>query len=58
MHGQEIRTLVNEKQPAGKHSVAWDGTNNSGNQVSSGVYFYQLNEDDKPLQTKKLMLLK
>ena len=40
--GQEIKTLVAETQSPGLHTVAWDGTDNSGRRVSSGVYIYRL----------------
>ena len=40
--GQKIRTLVDGSQAAGVHTVQWDGRNESGQQVSSGVYFYRL----------------
>ena len=39
--GQEVRTLVNEVQPAGNQTAEWDGRNNSGNGLSSGVYIYR-----------------
>jgi len=57
IQGQEVRTLVNEKQPAGKHSVIWDGTDNSGNAVVQGIYFCKLNIDNKPVSTKKIMFV-
>jgi photosystem II stability/assembly factor-like uncharacterized protein len=41
--GQKMRTLVNAIQPAGEHETFWDGTNDQGVKVSSGVYFYRLN---------------
>ncbi|MBU0711173.1 T9SS type A sorting domain-containing protein [bacterium] len=56
--GQEVRTLVNENNSAGYHSVVWNGTDNSGRQVSSGVYFYYLKAGDEFSQTKKLLLIK
>ena len=56
--GQEIRTLVNENQPAGKHSVVWDGTDNAGNAIGPGVYFYQLKTGNKFSKTKRMLLLK
>lgn len=40
--GQEVVTLANEVQNASFHSVVWDGRNAAGQQVSTGVYFYQL----------------
>ncbi len=61
MLGQEVRTLVNENKNAGNHSVVWDGKDNLGNRVSSGVYFYELelnNHLDISRQIKKLLLIK
>jgi len=40
--GQKIRTLVNELQTPGIHAVQWDGCNDEGQKVSSGVYIYQV----------------
>ncbi|GAB4181621.1 MAG: hypothetical protein Kow00108_18350 [Calditrichia bacterium] len=40
--GRKIKTLVNEHMNAGPHSVVWDGTNNHGETVASGIYFYQI----------------
>ena len=40
--GQKIRTLINEQKPAGSHTVRWDGRDDSGTAVSSGVYLYTL----------------
>ena len=58
MQGQEIQTLVNNNQPAGKHSVVWDGKNNSGNIVEPGVYFYHMKAGNDFSGTKKMLLLK
>jgi hypothetical protein len=55
--GQLVRTLVNEDRTAGAHTVVWDGRNDSGSPVSSGVYFYKLVASDFS-QTKKMVLLK
>ncbi|MBU0711172.1 T9SS type A sorting domain-containing protein [bacterium] len=56
--GQEVRTLVNEKKSAGFHSVIWEGRDNLGSYVCSGVYCYYLKAGAKFSQTKKLLLIK
>jgi len=56
--GQLIRTLVNDlKTPGEVHTATWDGRNNAGQSVSSGVYFYKLVSGNF-VQTKKMVLLK
>ncbi|UCE20100.1 MAG: T9SS type A sorting domain-containing protein [Gemmatimonadota bacterium] len=40
--GQEVRTLVDEVREPGYYTVTWDGRDQYGNEVSSGVYFYRL----------------
>jgi hypothetical protein len=55
--GQKIRTLVNEHQTAGSREVSWDGRNEAGEQVASGVYFYKLQAEDFT-QTKKMVLIR
>jgi hypothetical protein len=40
--GQEIKSLANEKQQPGRHVVSWDGTDQQGQPVASGVYLYRL----------------
>ncbi len=55
--GREIRTLIDEIKPAGKYNIAWDGRDNSGNLVSSGVYFYKIVAGNF-VQTKKMILMK
>ncbi len=55
--GQKIRTLVDEDQSLGNKSTNWDGRNENGEQVTSGVYFYRLQAGDYS-QTKKMVLLK
>lgn len=56
--GQLVRTLVNEAQSAGEYEVVWDGTDNNGLRVSSGVYIYLMRAGDTFKQTKKLLLIK
>jgi len=42
MTGQKVRTLVNETKNAGFYKVMWDGKNDMGESVASGLYFYKL----------------
>ncbi len=56
--GQPIRTLVAEHQAAGRYAVEWDATNDSGQSVSSGMYFYRLQAGGDFLDIKKMLLLK
>jgi hypothetical protein len=55
--GQGIKTLVNENQSSGRHSVTWDGKDNKGREVSSGIYFFRLEAGDSKL-TKRMVLIK
>lgn len=42
LKGQKVRTLLNAQIGNGTHSIAWNGRNQAGEQVSSGVYFYRM----------------
>ena len=55
--GQLVRTLVDNTQSAGMHTVVWDGRDEMGQAVSSGVYLYRLQDGDR-LLNRKLMLIK
>jgi len=55
--GQVILQLVNTGYVAGEHSVSWDGTDQSGNPVSSGVYLYRLQAGDFS-RVRKMSLLR
>jgi photosystem II stability/assembly factor-like uncharacterized protein len=55
--GQEVATLVDGEMPAAFHSVAWLGTNKSGNQVATGLYFYRLTAGNF-VEMKKMILAK
>lgn len=63
--GQKIKTLVSQVQPAGEHQIPWNGTNDLGRPVVSGVYFYRLQasatspgERTHFVQTRKLLLIR
>ncbi|HXV12574.1 MAG TPA: FlgD immunoglobulin-like domain containing protein [Candidatus Krumholzibacteria bacterium] len=55
--GRTIRTLVNQEQPSGSYAVVWEGIDNYGGAVPSGVYFYVLDVDGVR-RTRKMVLLK
>jgi flagellar hook assembly protein FlgD len=57
VRGALVRTLVDGPQPAGAHRVEWDGTDNSGRRVASGVYYYRLDTGTTEA-TRKMVLLK
>jgi hypothetical protein len=55
--GNKIRTLVDEMLPAGRHHLQWDGRDDLGKPVASGIYFYRL-KVDRSSQTRKMHLLR
>jgi len=57
MMGRVIKNLVNVQQNAGYKSIQWNGTNNGGQSVSAGLYFYTIQSQDF-VKTKKMILLK
>jgi hypothetical protein len=63
--GNEIATLVDEYKPAGKYEVEFNSHSGEGRNLTSGVYFYQLQAVDPEsssgqayIETKKMILLK
>jgi len=56
--GQKVKTLVNNELTSGSHSIIWNGKNESGETVSSGLFFYKLNVNGKAEEVKKCLLLK
>jgi len=56
--GQKVKTLVNETQASGEHTIVWNGTNKNNKRVASGVYFYKLEVNDSKLLINKMLLLK
>jgi flagellar hook assembly protein FlgD len=55
--GQLVRTLVNGTKDAGSYTITWDGKNNRGSGVASGIYFYKMETKDFS-QTKKMVMLR
>jgi len=54
--GREVRTLINYEQTAGYKSIEWDGKNNNGLFLGSGVYIYQMSTEDFTNYKKMLIL--
>ena len=57
IRGQLVNNLVSEKTPRGAHSITWNGKNNSGEEVNSGMYFCVLKSKGCE-SIKKMMLIR
>ncbi|MFZ0390524.1 MAG: FlgD immunoglobulin-like domain containing protein, partial [Calditrichia bacterium] len=55
--GRKVRTLLNGKQQPGAHQVNWNGTNDYGKAVSSGIYYYRLTSGSYE-KTMRMLLMK
>ena len=55
--GQKVRTLWNGRHPAGQYQLRWDGTDEMGREVASGVYIYRVQTKDF-VQSRKMLFLK
>ena len=55
--GRHVRRLVDQTKPVGEHSSVWNGRDDNGNIVSSGVYIYRLIAKDR-VATRKMLFLK
>jgi hypothetical protein len=56
--GQRIKNLVTGLYQTGVHTIIWDGADNSGQSVASGVYFYRMIAGSKVIQSKKMIIAK
>jgi spore coat protein A len=54
--GQEVKTLFSGRQVPGLQTVTWDGTDNGGARVASGVYFYELRTPGEAVAEKTLLI--
>ncbi len=54
--GQLVKTLVNDHLEAGMHKAVWNGDNQSGKNVSSGIYLYRLESGGRAIARKMLLL--
>jgi hypothetical protein len=57
LKGRQVRTLVSSRQTAGRHAVIWNGRDDGGHKVASGVYLYSLQVGEERV-TRKLLLLR
>ena len=55
--GQQIRTLVDQVQSAGTYEAIWDGRNDAGQVVPSGMYFYKM-QSSRFVEMRKMILMK
>ena len=56
--GQKVINPVNQNQLAGTHSINWNGLDENGLPVSSGMYIYQLKSNGRLIKSRKMILLK
>jgi flagellar hook assembly protein FlgD len=57
--GKVVRRLVSQRQYPGEHKVTWDGKDDSGKEVASGIYFCRLKVSGLELvQPRKMVLLR
>jgi protein tyrosine/serine phosphatase len=56
--GQKIKSIVDSKLKVGKYDLIWNGDDEKGATVSSGIYFYRLTVGQKSYETGRMVLLK
>ena len=54
--GRHVRRLIDEESAGGPHTIVWDGTNDQGRSVGSGVFFYRMNAGSWQSQKKMLLV--
>ncbi len=55
--GQDVKTLFDDLKTAGYHSIKWDGTNEFGNRVASGMYIYRV-ASEFGIKSRKMVIIK
>ena len=55
--GQLVKSLMNESREAGNHSIVWNGTDNTGRSIGSGIYYYKM-QAGSYTSTRKMVLMK
>ncbi|MDY6915202.1 MAG: FlgD immunoglobulin-like domain containing protein [Candidatus Cloacimonadota bacterium] len=57
LQGKKVKTLANSDYSAGQHQIIWNGTNDNGESVASGIYLYKM-KAGKYTSAKKMILMK
>jgi flagellar hook assembly protein FlgD len=55
--GQQVAELANKTFEPGQHKIIWNGKNQNGSRIASGLYVYRI-QTDKKIATKKMLLVK
>lgn len=58
VQGRRVRTLLDQRMPAGRHDLRWDGTDDNGARVASGAYYYELRIPGQQPRARKLLQLR
>ena len=56
--GQKVATLASGYREAGPHTFAWDGRNDKGRPLASGMYLYRLQSGRSKVATRKMLVLR
>jgi hypothetical protein len=56
--GRRVRVVVNGSQPAGVHSISWDGLDDDGQRIRPGVYFYKLVVGGKTAANRRVVFIR
>ena len=54
--GQEVKTLVKKQQAAGEYSIGWNGKDNYGRSVSSGIYYYRISIKNNTISKRMILI--
>jgi flagellar hook assembly protein FlgD len=58
LRGQLLKTLISDQQGKGEQLAVWEGYDDAGKQLASGIYFLRMSIDGKPQKPQRLVLAK